>query len=232
MGKYDEENNSLVPEFGELDGTLISQIIANRFLDKDSNNCLVSSAASIKALTADSNRLHSPFERSPWFCAGCPHNTSTKVPDGSRALAGIGCHTMAVYMDRKTSAYTHMGGEGGTWIGQAPFTTAKHVFQNIGDGTYYHSGLLAIRAAVASGVNITYKILFNDAVALTGGQPMDGELNPWIISKQIAISPIYKLFLERSCVGNDSTSVGLFLFLNLKFSLFILLLLVSKIENS
>jgi len=193
VGKRDDSDNLLVPEYGELNGTIVAQVIANRFLDEDENNCLVSAAASIKARTADSNLPAAPPERSPWFCAGCPHNSSTLVPEGSRALAGIGCHTMAVYMDRRTAAYTHMGGEGGTWIGQAPFTTAKHVFQNIGDGTYYHSGLMAIRAAVSSGVNITYKILFNDAVALTGGQPMDGEIYPWKISKQIAAEGVGRI---------------------------------------
>ncbi|MBT3991943.1 MAG: indolepyruvate ferredoxin oxidoreductase family protein [Rhodospirillaceae bacterium] len=197
VGKRDGQGNLLVPEFGELNGTIIAQIIANRFLEDDQENsggnCLVSAAAAIKARTSQSNKPVAPPERSPWFCAGCPHNSSTKVPEGSRALAGIGCHTMSVYMDRRTAAYTHMGGEGGTWIGQAPFTTAKHVFQNIGDGTYYHSGLMAIRAAVSSGVNITYKILFNDAVALTGGQPMDGELYPWTISEQIAAEGVGRI---------------------------------------
>ncbi|WP_292444331.1 indolepyruvate ferredoxin oxidoreductase family protein [Methylibium sp.] len=115
-------------------------------------------------------------ERAPWFCSGCPHNTSTKVPEGSRAVAGIGCHYMAVWMDRSTVTFSQMGGEGVSWVGQAPFTTDKHVFANLGDGTYYHSGLLAVRQAIAAGVNITYKILFNDAVAMTGGQPVDGSL--------------------------------------------------------
>ena len=109
-------------------------------------------------------------ERAPWFCSGCPHNTSTRVPEGSRAVAGIGCHYMATWMDRSTSTFTQMGGEGVSWVGQAPFTTDTHVFANLGDGTYFHSGLLAIRQAIASGVNITYKILYNDAVAMTGGQ--------------------------------------------------------------
>ena len=109
-------------------------------------------------------------ERAPWFCSGCPHNTSTRVPEGSRAVAGIGCHYMATWMDRSTSTFTQMGGEGVTWVGQAAFTTDAHVFANLGDGTYFHSGLLAIRQAIASGVNITYKILYNDAVAMTGGQ--------------------------------------------------------------
>ena len=109
-------------------------------------------------------------ERAPWFCSGCPHNTSTRVPEGSRAVAGIGCHYMTLWMDRSTSTFTQMGGEGVTWVGQAPFTKEAHVFANLGDGTYFHSGLLAIRQSIASGVNITYKILYNDAVAMTGGQ--------------------------------------------------------------
>jgi len=132
-------------------------------------------------------------DRVPHFCSGCPHNTSTKVPEGSRALAGIGCHYMVTWMDRETSTFTHMGGEGVTWVGAASFTNEKHVFCNLGDGTYYHSGLLAIRAAVSGDVNITYKILFNDAVAMTGGQEFDGPLDPGMISRQIAaegVNPI------------------------------------------
>jgi indolepyruvate ferredoxin oxidoreductase len=111
-------------------------------------------------------------DRAPWFCSGCPHNTSTRVPEGSRALAGIGCHYMAVWMDRSTSTFSQMGGEGVAWVGQAPFTTDTHVFANLGDGTYFHSGILAIRQSIAAGVNITYKVLYNDAVAMTGGQPV------------------------------------------------------------
>ncbi len=131
--------------------------------------------------------------RQPYFCSGCPHNTSTRVPEGSRATAGIGCHFMAVWMDRKTSTFTHMGAEGAPWIGQAPFTKEKHIFANLGDGTYFHSGLLAIRAAVAAKVRMTYKILYNDAVAMTGGQRHDGPLDPAMISRQIAaegVTPI------------------------------------------
>src|SRR5215510_5578107 len=124
--------------------------------------------------------------RQPYFCSGCPHNTSTRVPEGSRAVAGIGCHFMAVWMNRSTSTFTHMGAEGVPWIGQAPFTDEKHIFANLGDGTYFHSGLLAIRAAVAAKVNMTYKILYNDAVAMTGGQRHDGPLDPAMISRQIA----------------------------------------------
>ncbi|CAG1018669.1 hypothetical protein BURC_03474 [Burkholderiaceae bacterium] len=119
---------------------------------------------SLRTLKVDSG------DRTPWFCSGCPHNTSTKVPEGSRAVAGIGCHYMVVWMDRSTSTFTQMGGEGVPWVGQAPFTTDRHIFANLGDGTYFHSGLLAIRQSIAAGVNITYKVLYNDAVAMTGGQ--------------------------------------------------------------
>ncbi|HCY63513.1 MAG TPA: indolepyruvate ferredoxin oxidoreductase family protein [Oxalobacteraceae bacterium] len=132
-------------------------------------------------------------DRMPHFCSGCPHNTSTNLPTGSRALAGIGCHYMVLWMDRDTATYTHMGAEGATWIGHAPFTSEPHVFANLGDGTYFHSGILAIRAAVAARVNITYKLLYNDAVAMTGGQPVDGPLDPARISRQLAaegVAPI------------------------------------------
>ncbi|MDB5796547.1 MAG: indolepyruvate ferredoxin oxidoreductase family protein [Paucimonas sp.] len=146
-----------------------------------------------QALQVASSKPDPEKDRIPHFCSGCPHNTSTKVPEGSRALAGIGCHYMALWMDRETATFTHMGGEGATWIGNAPFTSEKHVFANLGDGTYFHSGLLAIRAAVSAKVNITYKVLFNDAVAMTGGQSFDGPLDPGIISRQLAaegVAPI------------------------------------------
>ena len=124
--------------------------------------------------------------RTPYFCSGCPHNSSTVVPEGMRAYAGIGCHYMAQWMDRSTLGFTQMGGEGANWIGEAPFSKRPHVFQNLGDGTYNHSGYMAIRAAIAAGVNITYKILFNDAVAMTGGQPNDGGLTVPQIARQVA----------------------------------------------
>jgi len=123
--------------------------------------------------------------RLPYFCSGCPHNSSTKVPDGSRAYAGIGCHFMAQWMDRETLGYTHMGAEGANWIGEAPFSTRDHVFQNLGDGTYNHSGVQAIRAALAAGTNITYKLLYNDAVAMTGGQGNEGGLDPYRIVDEV-----------------------------------------------
>ncbi|MGI0116795.1 indolepyruvate ferredoxin oxidoreductase family protein [Zooshikella sp. RANM57] len=131
-------------------------------------------------------------QRAPHYCSGCPHNTSTKVPEGSRATGGIGCHYMVTWMNRNTDTFTQMGGEGVTWIGQAPFTETSHIFQNLGDGTYYHSGILAIRAAVAANVNITYKILYNDAVAMTGGQPVDGPLSVGQITQQVAAEGVTK----------------------------------------
>jgi len=132
-------------------------------------------------------------ERKPWFCAGCPHNTSTLVPDGSRAYAGIGCHYMVLWMDRETEGFTHMGGEGANWIGEAPFSTRPHVFQNMGDGTYNHSGLQAIRAAVAAGTTITFKILYNDAVAMTGGQRNDGGLDAARIARECVAFGVSRL---------------------------------------
>tara|TARA_B100001939_G_scaffold348109_1_gene372734 strand:- start:3689 stop:7168 length:3480 start_codon:yes stop_codon:yes gene_type:complete len=131
--------------------------------------------------------------RSPYFCSGCPHNTSTKVPEGSRAMAGIGCHFMATKMNRNTVYLTQMGGEGVNWLGQSPFTHEGHIFQNLGDGTYYHSGLLAIRQAVAANVNITYKILYNDAIAMTGGQPLEGPLTVDQISRQLHDEGVRKI---------------------------------------
>ena len=125
------------------------------------------------------------MERMPYFCAGCPHNSSTHIPEGSRALSGIGCHYLAQFMDRSTARYTQMGGEGSSWIGQSRFSRRKHVFQNIGDGTYFHSGLLSIRAAVSAGTDITFKILYNDAVAMTGGQAVDGPISVPIITRQM-----------------------------------------------
>jgi len=134
-----------------------------------------------------------PLRRTPYFCAGCPHSSSTHLPDGSRGMAGIGCAWMSQFMERNVEGYTQMGGEGSTWIGEAPFSNTDHIFQNLGDGTYFHSGHLAIRAAVAAGVNITYKILYNDAVAMTGGQMHDGELTPWSIAWQVHAEGVAKI---------------------------------------
>ena len=141
------------------------------------------------------------LKRTPFFCSGCPHNISTKIPEGSKALAGIGCHGMALYARPNTLVPTQMGGEGAQWIGLRRYTTRRHVFQNLGDGTYYHSGLLAIRAAVASGANITYKILYNDAVAMTGGQPVDGPISPAQIAHQVRSEGVQIIVL----VSDDPT---------------------------
>jgi indolepyruvate ferredoxin oxidoreductase len=173
--------------------TRISKYFAGHPVEQRVKERIAYLEAKEAVLTTISSKPDPTKDRIPHFCSGCPHNTSTKVPEGSRALAGIGCHYMAVWMDRETSSVTHMGAEGTTWIGQAPFTSEQHVFANLGDGTYFHSGLLAIRASVAAKVNITYKILYNDAVAMTGGQHVDGPINPAMISRQIAaegVSPI------------------------------------------
>ena len=160
----------------DLTPTLIAKALARRLKKLDLPSDV---SARIDALleTIDAKEraqnslvLNPSADRMPWFCSGCPHNTSTKVPEGSRAMAGIGCHFMSVWMDRSTVGFTQMGGEGTPWIGQQHFSNENHVFANIGDGTYFHSGILAIRQSIAAGVNITYKILYNDAVAMTGGQ--------------------------------------------------------------
>ncbi len=186
VGKEDEEGEMLLPSDGELTPALVARAIASRLKLRDISEEVLE-GISVAEAREDGNAMPAaPVTRSPWFCSGCPHNSSTNVPEGSRAMAGIGCHTMAIHMpNRRTETYTHMGAEGANWVGQSPFTNEKHIFQNLGDGTYYHSGLLAIRAACAANVNITYKILFNDAVAMTGGQPFDGPLSPWLISQQV-----------------------------------------------
>ena len=136
--------------------------------------------------------------RTPHFCAGCPHNTSTKVPEGMRAYAGIGCHYMAQWMDRETDGFTQMGGEGANWVGESNFSTRGHVFQNLGDGTYNHSGILALRWAAATKTHVTYKILFNDAVAMTGGQRHEGGLTVDMIARQVRAEGV-----ERIAVVTD-----------------------------
>jgi indolepyruvate ferredoxin oxidoreductase len=148
-------------------------------------------------------------ERQPWFCSGCPHNTSTRVPEGSLAMAGIGCHFMAVWMDRATVGFTQMGGEGVPWVGQAPFTKRPHMFANLGDGTYYHSGFLAIRQAIASGVNVTYKILYNDAVAMTGGQPVDGILTVPQMTRELEAEGAKRIVVVTDEPGKYSAPLNL-----------------------
>ncbi len=187
----------LLPAQYEHSPAIVARALAKRFaklgLDKALGDRYRARLAFLDAKEKALARPRVTSVRQPYFCSGCPHNTSTRVPEGSRATAGIGCHFMAVWMDRNTSTFTHMGGEGAPWIGQAPFCDTKHIFANIGDGTYFHSGLMAIRAAVSAKVTMTYKILFNDAVAMTGGQHHDGPLDPPTISRQVAaegVSPI------------------------------------------
>jgi indolepyruvate ferredoxin oxidoreductase len=208
VGKFDEADGdtsggewstanpterTLLRANADLTPALIARAIAKRLkkLDLDADTTaridahltvLDAKEKSLQTLT-----LGAAAERTPWFCSGCPHNTSTKVPEGSRAMAGIGCHFMSLWMDRSTTGFTQMGGEGVPWSGQQPFCTDQHIFANIGDGTYFHSGILAVRQSVASGVNITYKILYNDAVAMTGGQPV-GERAEGHSVVQIAMS--------------------------------------------
>jgi indolepyruvate ferredoxin oxidoreductase len=172
-GKTDARGAPLFQSHGALDAVQIAQAIATRLVARTGDAVL---AALLPDLAAQAKAAHGfvpAMARLPYFCAGCPHSSSTRVPDGSRAMAGIGCHYMVNWMDRQTSGFTQMGGEGASWLGAAPFSERRHLFQNVGDGTFYHSGSMVVRAAVASGQNITLKILVNDAVAMTGGQKME-----------------------------------------------------------
>jgi indolepyruvate ferredoxin oxidoreductase len=208
LGKFDEaegdvsggewsipnpSQRTLLRANADLTPALIARAIAKRLkkmgVDADTTARIDAHLAVLdaKEKSLQTLSLGAAADRTPWFCSGCPHNTSTKVPEGSRAMAGIGCHFMSLWMDRSTTGFTQMGGEGVPWSGQQPFTNEQHIFANIGDGTYFHSGILAIRQSVASGVNITYKILYNDAVAMTGGQPV-GERSEGHSVVQIAMS--------------------------------------------
>jgi len=196
VGKEDENGNRLVPWIGELMPMDLVPIVAQR-LDR-----VLGGERFTKRAEELQRRAH-PIEiggaqRIPYFCSGCPHNTSTKVPDGSQALAGIGCHFMASWMGRDTDGLIQMGGEGVNWIPRSLFNGKQHVFQNLGDGTFYHSGSMAIRQAIAAGTNITYKILFNDAVAMTGGQPVDGPLTVQGIAHSVRAEGV-----ERIAVVSD-----------------------------
>ncbi|MGJ7916976.1 indolepyruvate ferredoxin oxidoreductase family protein [Massilia sp. LXY-6] len=208
-GKFDERDHQggewsvpraewLLPARYELSPAIIARAIARR-LDRGDLPAEVRARMHARVALIDAKEKPASAmaiaERRPWFCSGCPHNTSTRVPEGSRAAAGIGCHYMAMWMDRSTETFSQMGGEGVSWLGQMHFTDEKHIFVNLGDGTYFHSGQLAIRAAVAAHANVTYKILYNDAVAMTGGQPVDGVLTVPQIAHQLQAEGVARIVI-------------------------------------
>ena len=201
----------LFPTRYALDPVLIAQRLGDIFIEEGRRTDALEAALSRIADTRRADNAAEIAVRTPWFCSGCPHNSSTKVPDGSRAYAGIGCHYMVQWMDRETTGFTQMGGEGVNWVGEAPFSKRPHVFQNLGDGTYNHSGSLAIRAAKAAGTNITYKILFNDAVAMTGGQPNEGGLTaPQIVREVQAMDvPVVLVYDEKEEIDRSIFPAGL-----------------------
>ena len=188
LGKTGLDDAPLLPAAMELSPELLARALARTL-----------PAFGIQAAEPDMQeapvRPDGLLARAPTFCAGCPHNTSTRLPDGSFAMAGIGCHVMAMQNTPGTGLFSVMGGEGVAWGGLAPFTSLPHVFANMGDGTYQHSGLLAIRQAVAAKSRITYKVLYNDAVAMTGGQPAEGGPTVIDIARQIAAEGVAKIAL-------------------------------------
>ena len=209
IGKFDEHGEWvaprgewLLPAKGDFSIAQIARVLANRIKRFHKSDAITARLHFLEAKEAALETAYKPPPRPAYYCAGCPHNRSTRTPTGSIALAGIGCHVMATAIFPESNrTMTQMGGEGATWIGQAPFSTLKHVFANLGDGTYYHSGSLAIRAAVAAGVNITYKILFNDAVAMTGGQPIDGPLSVSAIVRQVAAEGVQRIAIVAEDPG-------------------------------
>jgi len=194
VGKHDETGARLISWTGELSPRALVDVLVRRLDPIFPELGLANRAVALlpepqRAITI------SGATRTPYFCSGCPHNTSTKVPEGSKALAGIGCHFMASWMDRETSSLIQMGGEGVNWAASSRFTGYGHIFQNLGEGTYYHSGSMAIRQAIAAGANITYKILFNDAVAMTGGQPVDGPISVHAIAHSVRAEGVARIAL-------------------------------------
>lgn len=210
--KHDRTGEELFPTRLALDPVMIAQKIGNILIEEGRGTEHIK--AGLTRLTEVRRNDNAPeiATRTPWFCSGCPHNSSTKLPEGSRAYAGIGCHYMVQWMGRETEGFTHMGGEGVNWVGEAPFSKRPHVFQNLGDGTYNHSGSLAIRAALAAGTNITYKLLYNDAVAMTGGQPNEGELTAPQIARELeamGVNPLVVVYDEKEDVDRKQFPSGL-----------------------
>jgi len=195
VGKVDERGQKLLKLEGELSPAEIAAVIVARFGLDAFGDATKQRFEALKRRAARQVRNEAGLARVPYFCSGCPHNSSTKLPDGSMGMAGIGCHTLAIGMERNTKTFTHMGAEGASWVGASHFTDMPHVFQNLGDGTYFHSGYLALRHAIATNTSITYKILYNDAVAMTGGQPHDGDVHPWTISQQVYAEGVRRIAL-------------------------------------
>ena len=193
VGKQDELGKWLLPPENDLPLEVIVEVVAKRIYKATNSSDLLDRLKWFNKRHQEQRSVLSPINRNPYFCSGCPHNTSTLVPEGSRSLGGIGCHYMAVDMDRGTELYTQMGGEGTPWIGQSPFSKDSHIFANLGDGTYKHSGILAIRAAIDADINITYKILYNDAVAMTGGQAIGNNWDVQGITRQLLAEGISKI---------------------------------------
>ncbi len=192
-GRSKENGEELFQTSYALDSVSIARKIGEILIEEGRRTDRIEAGLARLERIASRPNMDNIALRRPYFCSGCPHNISTRVPDGSRAYAGIGCHYMAQWMDRETVGFTHMGGEGANWIGEAPFSKRSHVFQNIGDGTYNHSGIMAIRAAIAADTNITFKLLFNDAVAMTGGQKNDGGLTAGRIARELDVMGVRKL---------------------------------------
>jgi indolepyruvate ferredoxin oxidoreductase len=185
LGKLGRDGGTLIPQHGETSPALLAQVLARSLPDLVSSPAAQSRLALLHAKAQALQNAPALAARTPFFCSGCPHNSSTQLPEGSIALAGIGCHWLALFMDRHTETFSQMGGEGVSWLGAMNFSSRPHVFANLGDGTYHHSGVLAVRAAVYAKANISYKLLYNDAVAMTGGQAISDSFTPQQIVAQL-----------------------------------------------
>jgi indolepyruvate ferredoxin oxidoreductase len=222
IGKRDESGAALLPESGEIEAARLALELGRRLGIPESRleplraRLAPAPAPATTVATAGTTAAAATapaLPRTPYFCSGCPHNTSTRAPEGSTVVGGIGCHTLAMFMDRGMLTFTHMGGEGASWIGISPFSDLPHVFQNMGDGTYQHSGVLGIRAAVAANVNVTFKILYNDAVAMTGGQPVEGLPSVPRLTRQLAAEGVARIAVvtddpDKYSAGEGSGAQG------------------------